>query len=252
MLPESIEFLSTRRPKNCLERINKTLLRMGHATISRLPEISEEVKKTGFLTLFSSRYRALTGLMIIAYFTLIMTYYYILKWIPKIIVDMGYDASSAGAVLVWANVGGLLGAITFGIMATRYSLRTLLIIDLVFAFMMVSAFGLGHEALAELSFVATITGFFTNASVVGFFALMASTFPAELRASGTGIVIGTGRGGAALGPVAAGFLFATGFGLQAVSILMAAGALIAASALFALGPVLKRFRLSENNENYKN
>ena len=79
--------------------------------------------------------------------------------------------------------------------------------------------------------------------MVGFYALMAKCFPAEVRASGTGVVIGFGRGGAALGPVVAGFLFVAGFDLLVVSIVMGAGAVVAALAVWALGPVLRRRQL---------
>ncbi|NVJ69191.1 MAG: MFS transporter, partial [Alphaproteobacteria bacterium] len=79
-------------------------------------------------------------------------------------------------------------------------------------------------------------GFFTNAGVVGFYALIASSFPAEVRASGTGIVIGIGRGGAALGPVIAGLLFGAGQGLLTVSIVMGVGALMAAGVIYLIRP----------------
>ena len=51
---------------------------------------------------------------------------------------------------------------------------------------------------------------------------------------GTGFIIGVGRGGAALGPIVAGFLFARGAGLSTVAMLMALGSLLAAVALLAL------------------
>jgi membrane protein DedA with SNARE-associated domain len=51
-------------------------------------------------------------------------------------------------------------------------------------------------------------------------------------------VIGIGRGGAALGPVVAGYLFVSGFGLLAVSIVMGLGAVVAAAVLFLLGRVI--------------
>ena len=65
-------------------------------------------------------------------------------------------------------------------------------------------------------------------------------FPSDVRASGTGVVIGVGRGGAALGPVVAGLLFPAGFDLLVVSVVMGAGAAVAALAIFMLGPVLKQ------------
>jgi MFS family permease len=111
---------------------------------------------------------------------------------------------------------------------------------------MVCGFGIGQSTLPALSAVAAATGFFTNAGVVGFYALIAGAFPSTLRASGTGLVIGIGRGGAALGPVVAGVLFSSGFGLLPVSIVMGSGALIAALAVLLLHPVLKQHDIHAN------
>ena len=58
--------------------------------------------------------------------------------------------------------------------------------------------------------MAAVAGFFTNAGVVGPYALLAQSFPTDVRSTGTGFVIGVGRGGSALAPALAGFLFAAG------------------------------------------
>jgi MFS family permease len=100
---------------------------------------------------------------------------------------------------------------------------------------MVAVFGTGQSDLVQLSLVAGIAGFFINAAIVGMYALFAQRFPTEVRAGGTGFVIGVGRGGAVLGPVVAGFLFESGQGgLLTVSIIMATGSLIAAVALLLM------------------
>jgi len=151
---------------------------------------------------------------------------------------MGFAPSSAGSVLVWANVGGAIGSLVLGVFASRFKLSSSLIVILILAFCMVTVFGLGPSSLLNLSIVSAATGFFTNAGVVGLYALMAQAFPAEVRASGTGLVIGVGRGGAALGPVVAGYLFVSGFDLLDVSIVMGLGAVIAAIALFFLARVI--------------
>ena len=64
--------------------------------------------------------------------------------------------------------------------------------------------------------------------------ILATTFPAHLRASGIGFVIGMGRGGSAIGPVLAGALFASGSTLFTVSLVMGTGGLIAAAMLLLL------------------
>ncbi len=236
-LPESIDYLATSRPANALERINKLLSRMGHEQIARLPNVVDKPEgSSGLVTLLSPQLRTSTFLLTFAYFSHIMTFYYILKWIPQIVVGMGYEPSSAGAVLVWANVGGATGSVLLGLFANRFGLRRMLMVVLVLAFAMVTIFGIGYANLSQLALVAAITGFFTNTGVVGFYPLMARVFPADVRAGGTGLVIGVGRGGAALGPVFAGLLFAGGYDLLVVSAVMGTGALVAAGAIFLLRP----------------
>ncbi|PZO56196.1 MAG: MFS transporter [Alphaproteobacteria bacterium] len=232
MLPESIAFLAKARPKRALERINTTLKRMGHETVASLPEV---VEQTGArVGLFSKRWFGVIMLLTVAYFAHIMAFYYILKWIPKIVVDMGYAPPLAGGVLVWANVGGAVGAILLGLLSQKINVKGLVIGALVLSIGMLTVFGLGYDTLLDLSLVAAATGFCTNAAVVGLYALMASYLPTELRAGGTGFVIGVGRGGAALGPIVAGIMFTGGAGLLQVSIAMAGGSALALAALIAL------------------
>jgi MFS family permease len=169
-----------------------------------------------------------------AYFMHIMTLYFLLKWTPKIVVDMGYSASSAGSVLVWANVGMLTGSIMFGLLSSRISIRKLMSVALVMSSIMIYIFGKGYSELAQLSMVAGITGFFINCAVVGLYALLAENNPDNQRASGTGFSIGVGRGGAALSPIAAGILFTAGYGLSVVALFMAFGSVFAAIVLIFL------------------
>lgn len=244
LLPESVEYLANKQPANALQRINATLLKMGHQSIAQLPEKVQKLKQSSFKILASKELRVLTLLLMLAYFAQIMTFYFILKWIPKFVVDMGFHASNAGQVLVWANVGGAVGAILLGLMASRIKLPKLLFGVLIASFVMVSVFGMGYSSLNSLAIVSAATGFFTNAGVVGLYALMAQAFPSDVRASGTGVVIGFGRGGAALSPIIAGYLFTSGVGLQGVSILMGAGALVSAVAIVLIGLRHKKVAVS--------
>ncbi|MFV0576834.1 MAG: MFS transporter [Vibrio sp.] len=238
-LPESIHFLLRKQPKNALVKINDTLLSMNKATLNLLPDVKDSKIKVSYSALFSPNFKMITILLMVAYFAQVMTFYYILKWIPKIVVDMGFHPSQAGQVLVWANVGGAMGALLLGTLSRKINLKPLLISMLVVAFIMVYVFGQGYSNLAQLAMISAVTGFFTNSGIVGLFALMAQYFPPEIRASGTGVVIGVGRGGAALSPIIAGYLFSSGISLQTVSLLMGAGALLAASAIFLLKPATK-------------
>lgn len=233
-LPETIHSQITRRKPNALERINKTLGRMGRDPIDKLPQPTIGVEKPSILSLFTQRFAATTIVLTIAYFTLIMAFYFIQKWTPKIVVDLGFEASSAGSVLVFANIGSLLGALTLGLLSARINMRYAVIWALIMAFVFFGVYGMGHPTLSRLSLFAAITIFFTNAGIVGMYPIITKAFPSELRASGTGFVIGMGRGGSALGPIIAGSMFQGGSSLLKVSLLMGAGTLVAALMLFIL------------------
>lgn len=231
--PESIAFLVHRRGKDTLVRVNRILARMGRPALDSLPEPEARRRRAPVAELFSGPFAALTVLMTIAYLAHIMTFYYILKWIPKIVVDFGFEPSLAAGVLVWASVGGALGSLLLGLLTMRVRVLGLTIVAMVLSTGLVILFGHQQGNLGWLSLTGAIAGFATNAGVVGIYALLAQAYPTELRASATGFVIGIGRGGSALAPALAGWLFAMGYGLPIVSVLMGAGSLIAAFALIA-------------------
>ena len=127
-----------------------------------------------------------------------------------------------------------MGAVLLGLLTQRIGVKALVIGTMLIGAVAVVVFGRGQTDLYELSIIAACVGFFTNAGVVGLYAMFAQGFPTEMRASGTGFAIGIGRGGAALGPVVAGLLFQAGGSLQLVAIVMASGSLIGALALMRL------------------
>jgi MFS family permease len=44
-MPESVHWLARKQPKNALERINYTLKKIGHGTVTALPVVSAEIRK---------------------------------------------------------------------------------------------------------------------------------------------------------------------------------------------------------------
>ncbi|MCH8073576.1 MAG: MFS transporter [Proteobacteria bacterium] len=232
-VPESVAWLCEKQPANALQRINIILKRMGKDTVTSLPPpaISE---KQSLTSIFSAELAPTTILVTLAYALHITTFYYILKWVPKIVVDMGFEASSAAGVLVWANLGGASGGALFGLLTQRFHLFKLTIGALLLGTAMVILFGTGFDNLYQLSLVSAAVGFFTNSGVVGLYAILAQVYPASTRATGSGFAIGMGRGGAVFAPILAGFLFAAGQGLQTVSVIMGLGSTFAAVAIWFL------------------
>jgi len=234
LVPESVMFLDKRRAPGALERINAILRRLGHPAASALSSLSPDAPHKSVLDILKPGLIATTAMITFAYSAHIVSFYFILKWVPKIVVDLGFAPKAAAGVLTWVNVGGALGGAMFGLLATRVGLKGLTVCVLLGATLMVVWFGQGAADLSALTTKATLAGLFNNSAIAGLYLLFARVFPTHVRATGTGFAIGVGRGGAALAPVIAGYLFQAGFGFALVAAAMGAGSLLAAVTLSLL------------------
>ncbi len=230
-VPESVYWLVRKQPVGALEKINRTLARMAHSAVAALPSISADIRKRSFSDIFAPGMLGITILVSLVYFFHVTTFYYVIKWVPKIVVNMGFTQSQGAGVLTWANLGGALGGLTLGLLSMRYALKSLTIAVMLIGTVTVIAFGRTTADLQTISLLVAISGFFTNGAISGMYAIFAKAFPTHVRASGTGVAIGLGRGGSVIGPTLAGFLFQANFSLPAVSAVMACGSLFAAIVL---------------------
>lgn len=234
LIPESPLFLDRQRRPDALARINRVFAHFGHASAIELTPVLAAELKTSVMDIFRPRLLRTTLLVTTAYFALIISFYFLVKWVPKLVVDMGFEPSQAASVLMWLNVGGVTGGAIFGLLATRFQLRKITIIVLVGAAAMIVCFGRVADDFTALTIVVACGGFFTNSAICGMYSIFANVFPTQVRSTGTGFAIGVGRGGAILAPIGAGYLLQAGFSLQSVALIMAVSALLAATLLFFL------------------
>ena len=234
LLPESVAYLDRWRKPGALDAINRILTRFGHESMLALNPETEESAQRSVMDIFKPGLIVATLLITLGYFAHVVSFYFIIKWVPKLVVDMGFAPKAAAGVLTWANVGGATGVVIFGLIATRVGLKVLTLVTLIGSSAMVVWFGRGSHTLASLSSTVAIAGVFVNAAIGGYYMLFARVFPTHVRATGTGFAIGVGRGGSLLAPVVAGYLLQAGLGLQAVAATMAMGSLFSAAALLAL------------------
>ena len=228
LMPESVHWLARKQPAGALERINRTLAKMGHGAISSLPVISENERKRSVGDIFAPALLSTTLVVTAAYFLHITTFYYIIKWVPKILVDMGFAASAAGNVLSWLNVGGATGGALVGVLSLRMGIKPLALTVLGLSTVAIIVFGNSPVDLTRLTMICVFVGFCTNGAINALYAIFAHVFPTHVRAFGTGFAVGVGRGGAVLAPIIAGLLFDRGLTLPVVSLIMSVGSTIAA------------------------
>ncbi len=234
VVPESVYWLVRKQPAGVLDKVNKTLKRIGHKTVEVLPEVTPEVRKKSFGDLFAPGLRSTTIIITVAYFLQITTYYFILKWLPDVVVGMGFPASEGANMLKYANIGGALGGAILGLMTLRLDLKKLTMATLALSAVFITLLGRIPADLDYIKIIAALCGFFGNSGIIGMYALFPAAFPTHVRASGTGFTIGMGRGGAILSPIIVGFMFQVGLPLPTVSMLISTGAFMAAGVLIFL------------------
>lgn len=234
VVPESVHWLVRKQPSGALEKVNKTLQRLGHKTVAALPDVPLDVRKKSFGDLFAPGLLGITMIITLAYFLQITTYYFILKWVPKVVVDMGFTPSEGANMLKYANIGGALGGALLGLLTLRLDLKKLTIGTLALSAVFIAILGRTPADLGYIAFFVALSGFFGNAGIVGMYALFPVAFPTHVRASGAGFTVGVGRGGAILSPIMVGFMFQWGLSLPTVAMLISIGALIAAVVLLFL------------------
>ena len=229
LLPESVAFLSRQRSLSAHTRINRVLVVYGKAPVAcwqaeapaQTVERSEKLLASGISTL--------SAVLMIAFFFHMMTFYFFMKWIPKLVVDMGHAPATASMVVVWANLAGAAGSLLMSFLSHRRSLRQLVIGAMATGGTAVILLGQHQNNLVALSMFAALAGFFTVGGTAGFYALLTRSFSTRVRAVNTGFVLGLGRSGAAAGPVAAGILFTFGWPLGIVAAMLGTGSLLAAA-----------------------
>jgi benzoate transport len=234
-VPESVAYLNRKRPQGALEKIQSIMASIGLPGPAQLMPISSQTAEPeGTASLFKPGLIATTLLLVVAYFGTLATYYYFVKWLPTIVADLGYTASEATMVLGIISLGGVIGSIGMSIVARYVAVHPLIIGSLILAACGVALFPHFTGSLQTMKVAGFITGTLIFAGISGYYALWAASFPSSVLGSGSGLVLGIGRGGAILGPFIPGLLFELGLPLKAIALLMSSGAFMAGIAILWL------------------
>jgi len=224
-LPESVQFLIRRRPAGALQTINAVLSRLNLEGVSSLPQTEATLATASVRSLLTDERRKQTLQLWAAFFLCFGTLYFLLSWIPKLLVDAGLPLEQAIYAGIAFNLGGAAGNLGIGWASARFGLqRTVLTFQAIAALSMV-LFALLPLAIAALLVLTAIMGFFQQGGFVGLYIVAARLYPPEIRTTGVGWGIGLGRFGAVTAPYAAGLLIATGWGKSDL-FLMFAGPLV--------------------------
>ncbi|VVE72725.1 3-(3-hydroxy-phenyl)propionate transporter MhpT [Pandoraea captiosa] len=216
-LRESAQFVASRVARSATAGASAQL------TAQATPSVMHALWKEG-------RTRTTIALWI-SYLGTLIVLYFLMNWLPSMVVANGLSRAQAGVAIMMFNIGGGIGAIGIANVMDRFSPR-LTVIGMYIGIAL-SLAGLS-SAIGALTMA---TGaFFCGLFLVGgqsvLYSMAGQAYPTEVRGTGVGAAVAIGRLGSILGPLIAGQLFALG---QSASMLVSSSIpLIVIAALAAL------------------
>jgi AAHS family 3-hydroxyphenylpropionic acid transporter len=170
----------------------------------------------------------------ISYLGTLIVLYFLMNWLPSMVLARGLTRVQSNLVLMLFNIGGGIGAVAIATIMDRFGRRGTVIamyIGIVAALtVLASAGGASSTAVGGL-----LCGFFIVGGQSVLYALAGHAYPTEVRGTGVGAAVAVGRLGSILGPLVAGQLFALG---QSPSMLVGSSIpLVVIAALAALSVV---------------
>ena len=141
-MPESLEFLTDRQPRNALARINFYRARLGLEPVPSLqPASGSSRPQQARFALFRPPLRHATILLCVAYALFMFSFYFILNWATKLVTDMGLADAAGVSVSSMINLGGIAGGLLLGILSIRLPLRALALGVLLLMSVAIASFG---------------------------------------------------------------------------------------------------------------
>ena len=220
-IPESLHYLLRRRPPGALEQVNDVLGRLQMARVNELPQAEAEPEPASVRSLLTPERRTGTLQLWTSFFLCFATLYFLLSWIPKLLVDSGLDLEQAIYAGIAFNIGGVIGDALIGYAANRFGVQRSILYFHILAAVGMILFAFLPLGIAALLLLTTIIGTFQQGGFVGFYIAAARLYPADIRSTGVGWGIGLGRFGAVFAPYLAGVLIAAGWGISALFTLFA-------------------------------
>lgn len=242
-LPESTSFLRMRGRKADLKKIDQIERKFGRQAQSDFRVQASPAQNSfwsSLVSLFRAELALKTLLIWTSFFLLLTTLYFLLSWIPKIIIDLGFTEAEGNRAGRLINLAGLVGIIVIGALGARVKpalITSLYLVLMAIALALFNSLGMNFNAiLIGVAFL----GIFAHGSMVGLYSTVPNLYPTSVRATGTGWAIGISRLGAVVGPLIAGFLLDAGWVPQDIFKLFAIPTILAAGTTFMLWKVQKQ------------
>lgn len=205
-LPESLDFLLVKQPKNALEQINILARKLDLPKISNLPTNEKVIEnlKQGITKLFNNGLGFTTLCLWLCFFLVMFGYYFIMSWTPKILSSSGMTTEQGVTVGILLSAGGIIGTALVGLISAKIKVYY---VQAVFLGLTTISILLLVNSVSTLTFAlicGLCLGVVVNGCIAGLYAMSPTIYDADVRTTGVGFAIGFGRTGAILSPLVAG------------------------------------------------
>jgi MFS family permease len=138
-------------------------------------------------------------------------FYFANTWTAKMIADATGNASLGGTTGVLIALGGVLGALIFAALSTIMRPRLVTGLIMVAGATVYVLYANNFHTITLALFLAVFVGVCANGGMAAFYAISPTIYPAAVRGTGVGLMIGFGRGVAILAPIFTGYLLRAGW-----------------------------------------
>ena len=231
VVPESLDYLVTRRDDKSVRRLHRLASRMGRP-LSEIGEaaVSDEPPPVQgrYSDLFTRGTARSTVLLTIGFAALMAGFYFILGWTPQLITQATGSAETGINVGLLLPLGGIVGCVGFGLLTGITRIRPLTVVVLALAAVATAVMAYSIATGSAPYVVALALGIMFNAGVSGYYGVIPQAFPARVRTTGFGFVLGVARIVGILSPIAAGYLLGM---LSSATVYALVGVLVGISAV---------------------
>ncbi|MGO4303217.1 MFS transporter [Cupriavidus sp. RAF12] len=230
-MPESARFLIARggdagRVAAIMRRIAPEL---GASQVYRAPQAPRG--GVPVRELFTGGRAAETVLLWIPYFLNLVVLYFIVSWMPALLIGAQHPASVGITAISLFSIGGVAGSIAQGPLMNRFGARRVLLCELLAYAALAVVLANWSASFATVATVSLLIGIAVQGAQAGLNALAAEIYPTHMRATGVGCAIGMGRIGSICGPLLGGVMLGLQWDVAHIFLAGIVPALVAAIAI---------------------
>jgi AAHS family 4-hydroxybenzoate transporter-like MFS transporter len=215
-LPESVKYSRARPDRRTellatLRRMRRDLIIPDDAVI--VSTAAPPAGGSGLRQLFSGGLAWITPLLWACFATALMANFFLVSWLPLMLVNSGLSAQQSGITTSFYHYGGTLGGLLVSLVLGRLGFTAVALLFLL-AIPAIAAIGMLGVPYAVMAAAVALAGFATLGAQFGNNAASGLLYPTAIRARGVGWALGIGRFGSMLGPLVGGALIGLKLPLQ--------------------------------------